>query len=374
VVSGEGEQGLSKNGFRITENLIALEAKMRIAHKLKVRKSSDWALKKSEKLFAGQTVTAAKKNKSKPSNDRPTASRVLADSRKPLGYRQYKFNTEQAQTWIESSETVLNTVYSLFTDALNASLRLVNEGLESSDTVLNELQGIYDHLISLPNTGLCTTYMHRRNITDTGPFKNEVVISERDASDVIFYIAEHSPDVSIKISNSAGEVLRTLTVSGPVAVGVYVVAWDGLDDEGEALPNGTYEFTVTTCMGGDILATHSSYRDEELDKEIITGEDTVIFLGNDGGELVREITRTIGGLIAQLEVKAFDWDEGHVAELNNALEEAIRQVRAEQVAMANIESLFGTTSPKATERLRFALAGSVPKGRPVINILTSKTV
>jgi flagellar basal-body rod modification protein FlgD len=59
--------------------------------------------------------------------------------------------------------------------------------------------------------------------------------------------------VTVKITNSAGTVVRTLTESGGAA-GNWKGAWDGKDDNGVALPAGTYSIALSgTDVSGNAI-------------------------------------------------------------------------------------------------------------------------
>lgn len=55
--------------------------------------------------------------------------------------------------------------------------------------------------------------------------------------------------VTVKITDSNGNPVRTMQI-GQQDAGSYDLSWDGLDDSGNAAPNGTYHFDVQ-AMGSD---------------------------------------------------------------------------------------------------------------------------
>jgi len=58
------------------------------------------------------------------------------------------------------------------------------------------------------------------------------------------YDLPESAEVEIKIYDKSGNVVRTLD-PGKQEAGSYEIQWDGLDDSGEAVPEGTYTFEVS---------------------------------------------------------------------------------------------------------------------------------
>jgi flagellar basal-body rod modification protein FlgD len=59
-----------------------------------------------------------------------------------------------------------------------------------------------------------------------------------------FTLGGNSATTTVSISNSAGEVVRTLNVGGKNA-GYVKVAWDGRDSAGNLQPKGSYSISVT---------------------------------------------------------------------------------------------------------------------------------
>ncbi len=58
--------------------------------------------------------------------------------------------------------------------------------------------------------------------------------------------------VKVSITNSAGQVVRTLDLGG-LPSGVQAQTWDGADDNGQAQASGNYQFSVTASGGGEGL-------------------------------------------------------------------------------------------------------------------------
>ncbi|CAM3539183.1 Basal-body rod modification protein FlgD [Bordetella sputigena] len=67
-------------------------------------------------------------------------------------------------------------------------------------------------------------------------------------------------DVSIKILDSTGRVVRSMDLGGQDA-GVIMPQWDGKDDTGNAVPDGKYTFTVkaTDASGNAVTAEALTY-------------------------------------------------------------------------------------------------------------------
>ncbi len=64
--------------------------------------------------------------------------------------------------------------------------------------------------------------------------------------------------VVFTIENAAGATVRTLNL-GARAAGVNIVAWDGLDGNGAAVPEGDYRFKVSAAAGGASVPGETLY-------------------------------------------------------------------------------------------------------------------
>ena len=59
--------------------------------------------------------------------------------------------------------------------------------------------------------------------------------------------------VKVSITNAAGQVVRSLDLGG-LPPGVQTMSWDGADDGGQLLSNGSYQLSVTASGGGANVA------------------------------------------------------------------------------------------------------------------------
>ncbi len=81
-------------------------------------------------------------------------------------------------------------------------------------------------------------------------YLNKYVTASVDTIDVTdgkatggFYTIKENADISVVIYDEKGKEIRTLA-EGQKAAGSYPLKWDGLDKEGNAVPDGTYKFGV----------------------------------------------------------------------------------------------------------------------------------
>lgn len=69
-------------------------------------------------------------------------------------------------------------------------------------------------------------------------------VRQGGASPLTYTLAEASVNTVITITNDAGQTVRTITAVNQSA-GAQEIPWQGQDDLGNPLPEGTYRFTVT---------------------------------------------------------------------------------------------------------------------------------
>ena len=72
---------------------------------------------------------------------------------------------------------------------------------------------------------------------------NTVQLSGTGGTSLAYELAGEATSVTVAVSDTAGNLVRTITV-GPQAAGQQVVAWDGLDNNASQVSPGTYQFSV----------------------------------------------------------------------------------------------------------------------------------
>jgi flagellar basal-body rod modification protein FlgD len=111
-----------------------------------------------------------------------------------------------------------------------------------------------------------------KNIT---VFGNTVQIQGGNASDVHYVLADEASEVTITVYDSAGAVVRSITIPGQSA-GKQEFEFDGLDDQGNTLSDGNYTFKVdATDINGDPVET-TTFSNVHVDA--ITFENGYVFL------------------------------------------------------------------------------------------------
>lgn len=124
----------------------------------------------------------------------------------------------------------------------------------------------------------------------------------------ISYHVDGDVTLSAAIENSAGTVVRTLASDLAVAAGDNTLTWDGLDQSGSPVPNGTYTVAVSfTDAAGSSGAAHASVRVEAcrvprvLGHRLAQAKRAIVRAGCSVGTIARKTSskRLQGHVVAQ---------------------------------------------------------------------------
>jgi len=302
-----------------------------------------WASKQKKKLNDATTIVASGKQINKPSDNPAAAGQILEDRATIAKYDQYEANILQTETWIETNNTTLDLVNTLLQDAQEIIVSLSSADEGASEDYATELESIYDQIMSYANSMYGSGYMYSGNQSDTAPFSNSVDVSGGTASNILFDLAGAASDMTIEITDSTGTVARTLTATSGVG-GTNTITWDGRDDGGNTLADGSYTFTVTAANGSDAVAAYPSYRGDEGGKKIITGQNSVVTIDNNGGSIFSDALCTLSVVIT-----ALNNDADLPSDLTNSLQAAIDGITSEQVTLANINAQLENSGDRLTQ-------------------------
>lgn len=318
---------------------------MRVTQNMMVNNAIKWIVKQTKELNDASIIVAAGKQINKPSDDPAAVKQILAERTTLSSYAQYLSNIDQANTWVEADNDTLERVTSLLREAADIVAGLDTEDGDTAGGAREQLESVYEQVIALANTRFSGNYMYGGDHADTIPFVDQVAISDGTPADIIFALADDAEDVTIEITDSAGTVLRTLTAASGGGEGDNTIAWDGLDDDGNLLSDGAYDFTISaTDADGDEVASYPAYRGNAGKKRIIVGENSTVELNRDGEALFSETLRALRKALTALNNDRCD-DE-LISATSDSLAEAIDIVTAEQVSLANIASQLSTSETR----------------------------
>lgn len=137
--------------------------------------------------------------------------------------------------------------------------------LEQLFNVNNNLEGLQQIGLSANNTQALT--LIGKVVEVAG---NSIEVADGSAQDISFSLAQDAEDVSVYITNSAGEVVKTIEV-GAASSGSNRVSLDASD-----LPDGTYTYVVDAVDDGGNEVAAQTYISGTVDS--ISMEDGVIYI------------------------------------------------------------------------------------------------
>jgi flagellar hook-associated protein 3 len=315
---------------------------MRITDKMMVDNAKYWISKQAERLNEAETVSASGKQVNKPSDDPAAAAQILEYRSAVSKYNQYQSNVSEANTWVEAGEDVLDSVDSLLGEAVDiASGDQLSES-DTTETYLETLKSIYQQIIGLANTKCSSSYMYGGSQPDSIPFSDGISIDSGNADGIGFYLTSDASDVTITISDSSENVVRTLTGSG--TEGSNTITWDGCDDSGNALPDGDYTFTVSALDASGESVASSCYQGDDGTKTITAGSASTITLNTNGGDIFSTALSAINQLVTAIESGTSG--DNSLSDAEDSLNSAIDKIKSERVALANIYSVLGISSDR----------------------------
>ncbi|MDP8237825.1 MAG: flagellar hook capping FlgD N-terminal domain-containing protein [Candidatus Hatepunaea meridiana] len=111
-----------------------------------------------------------------------------------------------------------------------------------------------------------------------------VVFSSDGSADIPFRLDRFADDVEVTITDSAGNIVRTLSAKS-YSEGYQTMDWDGKNEHGDTVPEDTYHFSVkaTSASGNSIsvmpiiMGTVSSVRYENGMAILVVGGEEVSF-------------------------------------------------------------------------------------------------
>ncbi|MFE8153174.1 flagellar hook assembly protein FlgD [Brenneria goodwinii] len=126
-------------------------------------------------------------------------------------------------------------------------------GIEKLNTTLGSISGQLD-----TSQALQASTLIGHGVLISG---NSIVVGE-NSSVTPFGIELDSAasNVTVTIKNSSGSTIRTVSL-GEQSAGIQTYSWDGTDDSGTAVAEGSYTYTVTatSSAGSSVVATPLKY-------------------------------------------------------------------------------------------------------------------
>ena len=155
---------------------------------------------------------------------------------------------------------------------------------------LEQLQNINDKLDDLTPKISGAANIVGREIEAVG---TQVMVEDGVAGDIYFELADETTGVYATISDSNGVYIRSLPI-GPLSSGSQTVTWDGTDENGKTVPDGTYTVGIQAVgIDGNAVGVTSFIKGEVTGATFENGM-TYLLIGDNAIPLssVTKITRS----------------------------------------------------------------------------------
>ncbi len=108
---------------------------------------------------------------------------------------------------------------------------------------------------------------------------NTIELDSDGVGNLVYQLAGEISSGTITITDSTGAVVRSLTLDTQAA-GQQTIEWDGLDNEGEAVSPGIYQFSVNpfNAEGGNVSVT--TFLRESIKSAVFTNGQTELILAS----------------------------------------------------------------------------------------------
>jgi flagellar basal-body rod modification protein FlgD len=108
---------------------------------------------------------------------------------------------------------------------------------------------------------------------------NSLSLTSGQSATINAGLATDAANVTTVITDASGKTVRTLKL-GATAAGPLSLAWDGRDDQGNALPSGTYQVVVTAAGSGGASVAVTQTQTGEVSGISFTGGTTQLIVGS----------------------------------------------------------------------------------------------
>ena len=114
---------------------------------------------------------------------------------------------------------------------------------------------------------------------------NQIAVTEGEPIEAYVDASSQAGVATVLVTNAAGELVRTLPVSLANA-GLNSIEWDGLDNDGDAVPQGTYFVTASVFAGDTEVALPTTVKNKIQSVNLNNGGGSSIELGLASGKTI----------------------------------------------------------------------------------------
>jgi flagellar basal-body rod modification protein FlgD len=104
---------------------------------------------------------------------------------------------------------------------------------------------------------------------------NTVSLGETDQPILAYALSDTASQVTIEVLGPNGQILRSLPSNAPGTIGGHQLPWDGMDENGDRLPEGVYQFRVKAVNGNQEFVPNLTFARERV-ANIVLGTDNPI--------------------------------------------------------------------------------------------------
>ena len=103
-----------------------------------------------------------------------------------------------------------------------------------------------------------------------------VSLGETDQPILAYALNDTAHRVTIDVLGQDGEILRSFQSPSAEKAGAHKVQWDGLDKDGDRLPEGVYQFKVNAVKGNEEPVSNFTFARERVSNIVLGTENPVV--------------------------------------------------------------------------------------------------
>jgi flagellar basal-body rod modification protein FlgD len=111
-----------------------------------------------------------------------------------------------------------------------------------------------------------------RTIVSTG---DTISLGKSDQPALAYALSDTANQVTLEVLGPDGKILRTIQSDAPGTAGGHQVIWDGLDNDGDRVPEGVYQFRVKAVNANQEPVSNFTFARERV-SNIVLGTDNPI--------------------------------------------------------------------------------------------------
>jgi len=103
-----------------------------------------------------------------------------------------------------------------------------------------------------------------------------ISLGETDQPILTYALNDTATSVTIEILGEDGQVLRSIQSESPGTAGAHDVKWDGLDEDGDRLLEGVYQFRVNAIHANGAPVSNFTFARERVSNIVLGAENPIV--------------------------------------------------------------------------------------------------